>query len=38
VHRLWEILSTASRVPGYSEKPVTQKISSHACLIIEILV
>jgi hypothetical protein len=23
VHRLWEILPTASRVPGYSEKPVT---------------
>jgi hypothetical protein len=38
VHRLWEILPTASRVPGYSEKLVTQKILSHACLIIEILV
>jgi hypothetical protein len=25
VHRLREILPTASRVPGYSEKPVTQK-------------
>jgi hypothetical protein len=25
VHRLREILSTASRVPDYSEKPVTQK-------------
>jgi hypothetical protein len=25
VHRLREILSTASRIPGYSEKPVTQK-------------
>jgi hypothetical protein len=25
VHRLWEILPIASRVPGYSEKPVTQK-------------
>jgi hypothetical protein len=37
VHRLWEILSTTSRVPDYSEKPVTQKRSSHACLIIEIL-
>jgi hypothetical protein len=37
VHQLWEILPTASRVSGYSEKPVTQKISSHACLIIEIL-
>jgi hypothetical protein len=23
VHRLWEILPTASRVPDYSEKPVT---------------
>jgi hypothetical protein len=23
VHRLWEILSTASRVPDYSEKPIT---------------
>jgi hypothetical protein len=38
VHRLWGILPTASRVPGYSEKPVTQKIYSHACLIIEIIV
>jgi hypothetical protein len=28
VHRLWEILSTASRVPGYSKKAVTQKRSS----------
>jgi hypothetical protein len=37
VHRLQEILPTASRVPGYSDKPVTQKRSSHACLIIEIL-
>jgi hypothetical protein len=37
VHQLWEILSTASRVPSYSEKPVTQKRSSHACLIIKIL-
>jgi hypothetical protein len=37
VHRLQEVLPTASRVPGYSEKPVTQKRSSHACLIIEIL-
>jgi hypothetical protein len=37
VHQLWEILPTASRVTGYSEKPVTQKRSSHACLIIEIL-
>jgi hypothetical protein len=37
VHQLWEILPTASRVPGYSEKPVTQKRSSLACLIIEIL-
>jgi hypothetical protein len=25
VHRLWEILSTTSRVPGYSEQPITQK-------------
>jgi hypothetical protein len=25
VHQLQEIMSTASRVPGYSEKPVTQK-------------
>jgi hypothetical protein len=23
VHRLWDIIPTASRVPGYSEKPVT---------------
>jgi hypothetical protein len=38
VHRLWEILvSTAARVPGYSEKTVTQKRSRHASLIIEIL-
>jgi hypothetical protein len=38
VHRVWEILlSTAARVPGYCEKPVTQKRSSHACLIIKIL-
>jgi hypothetical protein len=37
VHQLWEILPIASRVPGYSEKPVTQKRSSLACLIIEIL-
>jgi hypothetical protein len=37
VHQLREILPTASRVPGYSEKPVTQKRFSHACLIIEIL-
>jgi hypothetical protein len=29
VHQLPEILPTASRVPGYSEKPVTQKRSSH---------
>jgi hypothetical protein len=36
-HRLREILPTASRVPGYSEKHVTQKRSSHACFIIEIL-
>jgi hypothetical protein len=28
---------TASRMPGYSEKPVTQKRSSHACLIIKIM-
>jgi hypothetical protein len=27
VHLLWEILPTASRVSGYSEKPVTQKDS-----------
>jgi hypothetical protein len=38
VHRLRKILPTASRVPGYSEKTVTQKRSRHACLIIEILV
>jgi hypothetical protein len=37
VHRLWEIISTTLRVSDYSEKPVTQKISSHACLIIKIL-
>jgi hypothetical protein len=37
VHRLWEILPTTSRVPGYSEKPVTQKRLSHACLIVDIL-
>jgi hypothetical protein len=37
VHRLWEVLPTASRVSGYSEKPVAQKRSSHACLIIKIL-
>jgi hypothetical protein len=38
VHRVWEILqSTATGVPGYYEKPVTQNRSSHACLIIEIL-
>jgi hypothetical protein len=37
VHWLWEILPTASRVPGYSEKLVTQKRSRHACLIIKIL-
>jgi hypothetical protein len=36
VHRLWEILPTVLRVPGYSVKLVTQKRSSHACLIIEI--
>jgi hypothetical protein len=29
VHWLWKILPTTSRVPGYSEKPVTQKRSSH---------
>jgi hypothetical protein len=29
VHRLWEILPTALGVPGYSEKPVTQKRLSH---------
>jgi hypothetical protein len=38
VHRLWEILlPTTTRVPSYYENPVTQKKSSHACLIIEIL-
>jgi hypothetical protein len=38
VHRLREILlSTAAQVLGYSEKPITQKRSSHSCLIIEIL-
>jgi hypothetical protein len=37
VHQLWEILPTASRVPDYSKKLVTQKRSSHACLIIKIL-
>jgi hypothetical protein len=37
VYQLWEILPTASRVPGYSEKPVKKKRSSHACFIIEIL-
>jgi hypothetical protein len=38
VHRVQEILlSTVALVPGYCEKPVTQKRSSHACLIIEIL-
>jgi hypothetical protein len=38
VHRVWEILlSTVAWVPGYYENPVTQKRSSHACLIIEIL-
>jgi hypothetical protein len=38
VQRVWEILlSTAARVPSYCEKPVTQKRSSHACLIINIL-
>jgi hypothetical protein len=31
VHQLWQILTTASRLHGYSEKPVTQKRSSHAC-------
>jgi hypothetical protein len=36
--RLWEILlPTVARVLGYFEKPVTQKRSSRACLIIEIL-
>jgi hypothetical protein len=28
VHQLWEILPTASRVHGYSKKPVTQQRSS----------
>jgi hypothetical protein len=37
VHQLREILPTASRVPGYSEKPVTPKRLSHECLRIEIL-
>jgi hypothetical protein len=37
VHQLREILPTPSRVLGYCEKPVTQKRSSHACLITEIL-
>jgi hypothetical protein len=37
VHQLQEILPTTSRVPGYSEKHVTQKRLSLACLIIEIL-
>jgi hypothetical protein len=37
VYRLREILSTASWVPGYFEKPITQKKLSHTCLIIEIL-
>jgi hypothetical protein len=37
VHQLQDILPTASRASGYSEKPVTQKRSSHTCLIIEIL-
>jgi hypothetical protein len=37
VQRLRKILPTASRVPGYSNKPVKQKRSSHICLIIEIL-
>jgi hypothetical protein len=37
VHRLREILPTTLRVRGYSEKPVTQERSSHACLIIKIL-
>jgi hypothetical protein len=38
VHRVQEILlSTAAWVPGYYEKLVTQKRSSHACLIIKIL-
>jgi hypothetical protein len=37
VYRLRDILPTTSRVPGYSEKSVTQKTWSHACLIIKIL-
>jgi hypothetical protein len=37
VPRLWEILPTVSRLPGYFEKFVTQKRLSHACLIIKIL-
>jgi hypothetical protein len=37
VQRLREILPTASRVPDYSEKPITQKWPSYAYLIIEIL-
>jgi hypothetical protein len=37
VHQLRKILPTALRVSGYSEKPVTQKRLSHACLIIKIL-
>jgi hypothetical protein len=28
VHQLWEILPMTSRVPGYSENPVTQQRSS----------
>jgi hypothetical protein len=38
VHRLQEVLPTASKVPDYSKKPVTQKRSSHTYLIIKILV
>jgi hypothetical protein len=38
VHRVWDILPfTMAWVPGYCEKSVIQKRSSHACLIIEIL-
>jgi hypothetical protein len=37
VHQLRKIMPTALRVLVYSEKPVTQKRSSHACLIIKIL-
>jgi hypothetical protein len=38
VHRVWEILPfTVAWVPGYCEKSVIHKRSSHACLIIEIL-